>query len=106
MLHCKHVDCKYRSISGDHNRSNDCCLYILMEYKPRPCPAGDCPGVYQPRERAPKFDDKIWDLYFCGWTDKRIAEYYGVQPGAVAFWRAENDLPNTYKHRGSGGSND
>lgn len=101
MVKCKHPGCKYRSVKCD------CCIYILIEHRPRPCPPGECRGIYAPREGIQSFfglprrtgvevlssEDQLWMKYFDGWTDDRIAAHFGVPVRYVAGWRRSNDLP-------------
>lgn len=101
MVHCKHPDCLYRS------DKSTCCVYILIEGHPRPCPAGECKGVYTPKDgyytvfgRRRKTgaeelvsESQLWDKYFDGWSDGKIAAYFGVAVRVVRDWRNTRDLP-------------
>lgn len=96
MVHCKHLDCMYRSWHGHV----DVCDYIGMEGRRRPCPAGECKGVYVPSKGASsnvwvaKNEDKLWAAYEDGWSDRRIAVTYHINKSVVKAWRDLNHLPD------------
>lgn len=54
MNNCKHPDCLYRS------RKYQTCDYALIMHRRRPCPAGECEGVYKPGVRDQR---SVWFAY-------------------------------------------
>ena len=101
MVNCKHPDCIYRSAY------HDCCDYATIMYQLRPCPAGDCVGVYKPKPEPKKTaetktlqDEELWGCYLHGLTDREIVAEIGVSLGRVTTWREANQLPANTKESG------
>lgn len=64
-------------------------LELLVEHVPLQTEKGDklkaVVGSYMRKNRPP--DETLRTLFLTDMTDKKIAERYGVTPGAVWFWR-------------------
>lgn len=93
MGKCKHPDCIYRSMA------TDTCDYAFMTGTRRPCPAGDCKGVYRSiRTKSKKgpplsFDEeKAIEMFVAGYSDKEIADVVGVERRTICNWRNRRRL--------------
>lgn len=106
MVNCKHPDCYYRNVKLDF------CQYCVITGQHRPCPPGDCIGVYRPKDESRTFaltvvgkrvtfdKEKAMSLYIEGKSDAEIGKELGVSYKAIRNWRNYEGLPSTKAMKG------